>query len=72
MHQWDGRPENPAVGSWYWLCRLVSGDIRHAAWYWCDDCRQWEAEPGLSFPASTVAEEGWRIIEATHPPPVPE
>jgi hypothetical protein len=62
LYEWDGRPEDPAIGGWYWLYRAVDGDdLRHAAWYWCDDCRQWEAEPSLSFAPDAVAAEGWRI-----------
>jgi hypothetical protein len=65
---WDGRPADPMVGSWYWLFRTVGEDVRHAAWYWCDECRQWEAEPGMSFSAEAVAEQGWRLLAATNPP----
>jgi len=68
LTDWDGRPADPMVGSWYWLFRTVGEDVRHAVWYWCDECRQWEAEPGLSFPAEAVAEQGWRVIAATNPP----
>jgi len=65
---WDGRPADPRVGSWYWLSRTVGEDVRHAAWYWCDECRQWEAEPAMSFSAEAVAEQGWRLLAATDPP----
>jgi hypothetical protein len=63
--KWDGRPADPLVGSWYWLYRLIGDDVRHAAWYWCEECRQWEAEPGLSFSPEAVAEQGWRLLGAT-------
>jgi len=66
--EWNGRPSEPGVGSWYWLYRMAGEDVRHAAWYWCDECRQWEAEPGLSFSPETVAEQGWRILALTNPP----
>jgi hypothetical protein len=71
LRGWDGRPEDPAIGGWYWLYRAEGGnDVRHAAWYWCGDCRQWEAEPSLSLAPDAVAAEGWRILAAAIPPPV--
>jgi hypothetical protein len=66
--EWDGRPADPTAGSWYWLLRVVGEDLRHAAWYWCDECHQWEAEPSLSFSPEAVTEQGWRILGATAPP----
>ena len=61
-------PANPNVGSWYWLQRKVDGEVRHAAWFWCDECRVWEAEPELRIPPDEAAEQGWSILAATGPP----
>ena len=68
LTEWNGRPADQAVGNWYWLHRMVGEDVRHAAWYWCDECRQWEAEPDLSFSPEAVAEQGWRILQPAYPP----
>lgn len=65
---WDGRPANPEVGSWYWLTRRDGPDLRHAAWYWCEDCHQWEVLADLSFSAEQVAKDGWQLLSAANPP----
>jgi hypothetical protein len=65
---WNGRPTDPKVGSWYWLYQMVGKDLRHAACFWCDECRRWEAEPNLAFSPEAVAEQDWRILGATAPP----
>ncbi len=65
---WDGRPANPELSGWYWLARQNGPDLRHAAWYWCDKCHQWEVEPDLSFSAAQTAIDGWRILAPTAPP----
>jgi len=49
---WDGRPVNPDLSGWYWLVRQNGPSLRHAAWFRCDQCHQWEAEPGLSLAPS--------------------
>ncbi len=65
---WDGRPANPDLSGWYWLVRQNGPSLRHAAWFRCDQCHQWEAEPGLSFSAEQTTAGGWRILAATTPP----
>lgn len=66
--EWDGRPGNPDRSSWYWLVRQNGPDLRHAVWLWCDQCHQWEAEPGLSFSAEQTTTDGWRVLAATASP----
>lgn len=65
---WNGQPADPARGAWYWLARHDGENLRHTAWYWCDQCRQWEAEPELAFSADQVQADGWRILGETTPP----
>jgi hypothetical protein len=68
---WDGRPENPDIRGWYWLVRQEGPNLRHAAWYWCNECHRWEAEPDLSFSAQAVARDGWQVLSLTSPPTEP-
>lgn len=55
-------PDDPTVGRWYWLERRLHNQIRHAAWYWCDECRQWEFEPDHVVTARQAQQNGWRIV----------